>query len=381
MRRTSYIILATFLISGLSNCGNSEKKSAEAIEYEMDASNGLIQLTREQFENSGMALGSLEEKPFPITVKANGMIDVPPENRAVVNATMGGYIKRTPLLIGDIVKKGQLLVTLENPEFVTLQQEYMEVKQQLTYLKSEFDRQKTLMDENITSQKSFLKAESEYKTTNARYNGLKKQLQMINISTTEVEKGNISSIATIYAPISGSITKMNVSKGSYVSPATPILEIIDNHHIHLELSVFEKDIMKIKKGQLIRFKIPEASTEVFAADVYLIGTSIGENRTIKVHGHLHDDAQHNFLTGMFVDAEIETESNAGRALQETAVVEIEGTNFVLRLQNEVNDTYEFEQIEVEIGPTTNGFTELKSAEKWKPSDQFLIKGAFNLLGE
>ena len=107
---------------------------------------------------------------------------------------------------------------------------------------------------------------------------------MLHISIAQVEKGNISSTSSIFAPISGSITKINVTKGTYVSPASPILEIIDNTHIHLELSVFEKDIMKIKKGQPIQFQIPEASSDTFDAEVYLVGTSIGENRTIKVHG-------------------------------------------------------------------------------------------------
>ncbi len=381
MKKILYTILLIATLLSVSNCGNSEKKSAEAMETELATSPGLIQITKGQFENSRMALGSLEEKQFPITVQANGMIDVPPGNKAVVNATMGGYIRRTALLIGDVVKKGQLLVTLENPEFVTLQQEYMEVKQQLAYLQSEYDRQQTLMDENITSQKSFLKAESEYKTANARYNGLKKQLQMLNISTLEVEKGNISSVASIYAPISGSITKINVSKGSYVSPATAILEIIDNDHIHLELSVFEKDIMKLKEGQPIRFKIPEASEKDFEAEVHLIGSSISENRTIKVHGHLLDETQNNFLTGMFVDAEIETASKVGKALPETALVEIEDAHFVLLLKNEENGSYEFERMVVEIGPTAGGFTQIQNPHKFSSSDRFLIRGAFDLLGE
>ena len=378
MKKLIYtLVIAQFLL--LSSCG--EKKNVETVESETENSNGNISITTEQFQNNGMALGKLEEKSFPLTVQVNGMIDVPPENRAVVSATMGGYVKRTPLLIGDVVKKGQLLVTLENPEFVTLQQEYMEIKQQLNYLSSEYDRQKTLMDENITSQKSFLKAESEYKTANARYNGLRKQLQMLNISTAEVENGNITSIATIFAPIGGSITKVNVSKGSYVSPATPILEIIDNDHIHLELSVFEKDIMGIKKGQPIRFKIPEASNETYEAEVHLIGTSIGENRTIKVHGHLHDEEQHNFLTGMFIDAEIITDSQTYKALPETAIVETDGSHYVLLLQESADGNYAFEQIEVEVGATADSFTALKNMEVYDSSNQFLTRGAFELLGD
>lgn len=381
MQRTLYIVLTTMLTIGLSNCGNSTKKAEETMVSDTAFSNALVQVTHEQFKNAGMALGSLQEAQFPITVQANGMIDVPPQNRAVVNATMGGYIKTTPLLIGNVVKKGQLLVTIENPEFVTLQQEYMEVKQQLAYLQSEFERQKTLMDEKITSQKSFLKAESEYKTANARCNGLKKQLQMLHISTSEVEKGTISSIATIFAPISGSITKINVTKGTYVSPATPILEIIDNDHIHLELSVFEKDVMQLKKGQPISFTIPEASSEVFKAEVYLIGTAIEENRTIKVHGHLQNEANNNFLTGMFVNAAIETEAIQGLSLPETAIVGVEGVNYVLLLRNDSDGSYQFEQVTVKIGSTNNGLTMLENTAQFKPSDRFLIKGAFNMLGE
>ena len=171
-KRTYILIIAQAMF--LYHCG--EKKNIETSTAIPENSDEGITVTEEQFKTGGMALGSLEEKVFPVTIQTNGSIDVPPENRAVVSATMGGYIKQTPLLIGDSVKKGQMLVIIENPEFVTLQQDYMEVKQQLTYLQSEYDRQKTLQEENITSQKSFLKAESDFKTANARYNGLKKQL-------------------------------------------------------------------------------------------------------------------------------------------------------------------------------------------------------------
>ena len=377
MKKIIFILLLTQAML-LSSCG--EKKNTETASAETENSDGSITITKAQFNNSGMTLGSLEEKFLPVTIQTNGMIDVPPENRAVVSATMGGYIKRTPLLIGDAVKKGQLLVTIENPEFVTLQQDYMEVKQQLAYLQSEYERQQTLREENITSQKSFLKAESEFKTANARYNGLKKQLTMLNISPAQVEGGNISTITTIYAPISGSITQMNVTRGTYVSPASPILEIIDNDHIHLELSVFEKDIMKVKKGQPIRFRIPEASEETFEAEVYLIGTSIGENRTIKVHGHLKHDGK-TFLTGMFVDAAIITENASTKAIPTEAVVELEGKFYILRNSATMESNYNFEPIEIVPGNSFDGFTQILNASDFADSDTFLTKGAFDILGE
>ena len=381
MKHFIYNILAITLALSFVNCGDSKKESNNDASETEEISNNNIKLTKAQFEQSAMKLGGLEEKSFPVITKTNGMIDVPPENRAVVSAAMGGYIKKTPLLIGDIVKKGQALVTIENPEFVSLQQEYLEIKEQLVYLKSEYERQKTLFDENITSKKNYLKTQSEYKTAQAKYNGLRKQLSMLNISPANVENGTITTTATIYAPISGSITKVNVTKGTFVSPATPIMEIIDNDHIHIELSVFEKDIMKVKKDQRITFKIPEASTGTFEAEVHLIGTSINENRTIKVHGHPKDESKNNFLIGMFVEASIFTDSIAAKAIPSEAIVAIDNSSYVLILESENGDEYTFKQIEVKTGSSYEGYTAIDATNTFDASTRFLTKGVFNLVGE
>ena len=243
MKRILYYFIQFIFVISILNCKNVEPVHRTDVQEDLNPEDTVIELSNEQFEENAMTIGSLEEKSFPELVQANGLIDVPPANRAVVSATMGGYIKNTHLLIGDRVTKGQALVTIENPDFVALQQEYLEIKEQLTYLKSEYERQQILIKENISSQKSFLKAESDYKKAEATYKGLRKQLDLLKISPSDVEKGIISTTSTLNAPISGSITQVNVSLGMYVSPATPIIEIVDNDHIYLELSVFEKDII------------------------------------------------------------------------------------------------------------------------------------------
>ncbi|SNY94945.1 efflux RND transporter periplasmic adaptor subunit [Flagellimonas pacifica] len=380
MIQSLYKITTLSLLFALLSCGGKTKSSEVDLESK-EQMDDRIQVTQAQFEQNKMTLGSLEEMPFPTSINVNGMIDVPPGNRVVVNASMGGYIKTTPLLIGDKVHKGQVLVTIENPEFIALQQEYMEVSGQLTYLKAEYERQKTMTEENITSQKSYLKAESNYKTAVAKHTGLGKQLQMLNISPLRVSQGNFSSVATIYAPISGSVTKMNVTKGTYVSPSTSILEIIDNEHIHLELSVFEKDIMKVKKGQDIDFKIPEVSTETFKAKVHLVGTAIEETRTIKVHGHLENESENNFLTGMFVEASIYTDFETAKTLPNEALVVADEIPYVLVLEKKEGNIYYFKQEEVTVKATSKGYTIIEIKNTFTPNTQFLTKGAFNLLGD
>ncbi|MGB5942690.1 MAG: efflux RND transporter periplasmic adaptor subunit [Leeuwenhoekiella sp.] len=368
-------ILLSLLI--LTSCGKEKPAPAENTEVHI----GDIELTQQQFEQGNMQLGKLEEQTFTETVSVNGMIDVPPENRAVITAFMGGYIKENPLLIGDQVKKGDLLITLENPEFVQLQQEYQENAEQLAYLKAEYERHQILFEEKITSQKNYLKSESEYKRTLAMYNGLGKKLQMLNINTAQVLDGNYTSTARIYSPITGTIAETHVSKGSYVSQADPIMEIVDIDHIHLELSVYERDMLKVKKGQKISFTIPESSTEKYAGEVHLIGNSLSsKNRTVKVHGHILNEADTpNFAVGMFINAEIQIGENSSLSLPAEAVVNKGEDYYVLQLVEQENNSYAFEQLAINPGRTNNGNTEILNADELPQDANYLVRGAFDLI--
>jgi len=368
-----YILLFSLVLVA---CGNSEKTTE--LVPETETHNDDITITKAQFEGEKMAFGTLNEYDFNNTVKVNGMIDVPPHNKSSVSTFSGGYITKTPLLIGDSVKKGQLLVTLENPEFVEIQQNYLEISEQLNYLKSEYNRQKTLFEEKITSEKNYLKAESAYKSNLAHYNGLRKKLQMLNISPSSVEQGRISSTINLYAPISGHVTKVNISNGTYVSPSDVIMEIVDIDHIHLELSVFEKDIMQIKKDQKILFKIPEASDKTFEAEVHLVGTTIDEQtRRVKVHGHVDNDKE-NFIVGMFVDADIIIDSTKGFGLPKEAIIEVDNDFFVLILDEEQTGKFHFKKFKLELGKQTEDYVEILNSEVLKDK-QIVIKGTNMLL--
>src|SRR5690606_39046850 len=119
---------------------------------------------------------------FNTVVKANGMFAVPPQNQADVSAYFAGYVKDINLLPGNAVKPGQVLFTIENPEYVQVQQDFLEAQGRLSYLKSDYERQKELMTDNVTSKKVFLKAESDYTVTLAQFQSLKKRLSLMNIN-------------------------------------------------------------------------------------------------------------------------------------------------------------------------------------------------------
>ena len=369
MKKSLYIIALSLI---LFSCKESKTEEVE------QKDNGLTTVTSAQFKSSGMEIATPTEQDFDVTVKASGKIDVPPQNRAKVNTFMGGYVKSTTLLVGNKVTKGQALLTLQNTEFLDIQKDYMEVAEQLNFLKSEYDRQKTLYDEKITSQKNYLKAESEYRRAKAMHQSLRAKLVLLNINPRNVEKGNLTSTITIFSPITGDIVIMNANVGMYVAPSDVILEIVDTDHLHLELAVFEKDILNVKIGQKIHFKVPEASKDIFNAEVHLVGKSIeGNDRTINIHGHLDDAIKQKLLTGMFVEAEIIIDSKKGLAIPSEALVTENNKNFVLLLDNEKNG-YSFKKVSVTVGEKSENFVEILPNTVINASSRILTKGVFDL---
>ena len=319
--KTFYIVLLIMAIV-LSNCSKTksiENKADKNIEEVVDVNNDLLKISKIRFENEGMSLTKIEKHNFGSKITATGILDVPPSGRAVISAQIGGYIKNSPLLIGDHVEKDQFLVSIENIAFIELQQEYLEAKEELVFLKSDYERQKKLFNEQITSEKSYLKAQSNYQQTLAISKGLRKKLQLLNIDPELVEAGTLGSVARIYAPISGDITEIGVKTGSHVSPEEQIMEIVNTDHMHLELKVFVQDVLNIKKGQTVYFKLPESHTKTFKGEIHLIGKSIGTDRTVKIHAHIDDSENEGFVPGMYVQSTIYTEKLSSPAIYEDAI--------------------------------------------------------------
>jgi cobalt-zinc-cadmium efflux system membrane fusion protein len=341
----------------------------------------ILHLTAEQIRVNGMKFGTLDTVDFYEYVSANGMIDVPPKYKAAVSPVYGGYIEKFDLLEGDYVRKGQLLFTLQNPEFIDLQREYLRLKEQLQYLKADYERQKQLLDEQIASKKNFLKAQSDYKTAEAAYFALEKKLKMIGIRPGQLQPGSITGRIGIHSPIGGYITEVHIAKGEFLSPENTALRIIDPHHKHAELKVFEKDIPRVHKGQRVLFKVP-GNSRTYRGKVFLTGKSIdAEKRFVNVHVHLEEGQNEDLLIPeMFVEARIMTGSERLPALPVTAVMEDEGKSVVAVVKSRNGEGVELELRPVVTGKKNDAFVEIVNSGDFKPGEEVLIDGGYFLLG-
>ncbi|WP_452218773.1 efflux RND transporter periplasmic adaptor subunit [Lacinutrix undariae] len=368
------------MILALASCNSKEKPEVVTIDATKTTENvDVITITENQFTSGNMEIGKITKQPFSTIVKANGMFAVPPENQADVSAYFAGYVKNISLLPGDSVKKGQTLFTIENPEYLQVQQDFLEAKGRLNYLKSDYERQKELMVDNVTSKKSFLKAKSEYTVTLAQYQSLKKRLSLMNINPNSLTGENIRSVISVLSPIKGYATKINATKGMYLNPSDVAITVTNTDNLHIELKIFEKDLPMVKMGQQINVRLQNDMNKVYQGKVHLVNKAINtQDRTVDIHGDLinEDDAKL-FAPGMYIEGEILTTTKEHSALPVEAIANIDNDYFVLVKENETN----YKRVLVKIGATTNGFIQILNTDSFAPNTEFLTKGAFNLITE
>ncbi len=378
--RNYLIVIALVLLASCSSKNDTTTSDNIIIENSTD---DVYELTTTQFNSSEMKLGKLQMQEFNEVVKANGMFDVPPQNNASISSYFGGSVKDIVLIPGERVKKGQVLFTLENPEYVQMQQDFLESQGQLVYLKSDYERQKNLAQDNVTSQKNYLKSESDYTVTRVKSESLRKKLELLNINPNTLTIENIRTAVNVIAPINGYVTQVNITRGSFLNPSDVAMILVNADHLHLELNIFEKDIAKVKIGQPIYFRIQEDQSEQYDAIVYLVNKTVdAEKRTIGVHGHLLDEKlTHRFNPGVYVEAEIYTTSVSRLSLPQNALIEVDNSYYVLVLESSSNEGYSFVKKEVKPGKSNKDNIEILNASDFDENTEFLIKGAFNLIKE
>ncbi|SJZ85712.1 efflux RND transporter periplasmic adaptor subunit [Sediminibacterium ginsengisoli] len=387
MRKIFYVLpLALSLI--LTACSSEKEETSEAKVEEHNPD--LVEFTDEQFQTVGVKFGNVSTTNLSNYIKASGTIDVPPQDFVSITAPYGGIIRSTNVIEGKYVTKGQEIATLENPEFVQVQQDYMETSSQITFLQQDLSRQEDLVKENIAARKSLQRATSEYNSMNARLEGLKAKLRIMNINPASVKAGNFTSVTKIHAPTSGYITHVFSNVGKFVGSNELLADMANTRNIMIRVKVFEKDLPNLKIGQKVRFRATGDSVERIAR-VFLIGKDIDTDRTVEVHAKI-EALTPNMLPGMFINAIVEIGTSSTPALPQEAVVPSGGKHYIFLEsapdENDVKKTatsgekhHSFVRVEVGTGVTENGFTAVILPEKFDFKSKVVIKGAYDLLSK
>lgn len=397
-----------FVVSCGSKGSNAETGNAEVAKTEEEGHTdehenpNTATLTEEQIKSIGVELGVIEQKQLTASVKASGMLKVPNQSQAIVNSIYSGVIKSLLVQPGNLVRKGQTIATIANPEFIQAQSQYLSVNAKITFAELEVKRQKELNEGNAGALKNLQSAEAELRTLRTIKSTLAQQIQLMGINPERISNGKLISVLAVTSPINGVVSNVNVKMGSYVDVTTAVAEIVDNSQLHLDLFVYEKDLPKLKNNQTIHFTITNNPGKEYDAQIYSLGSSFeGESKAVTVHAKVQGDKT-GLIDGMNVTAVISLEQTTVPAVPNDAIVTVDGQDYIFVLtddhaedehKDEVKDSVKqnskgtqehkeeekertFERIPVAKGKTDVGYTEITLIKEIPKDAKIVTKGAF-----
>ncbi|MCA0239157.1 MAG: efflux RND transporter periplasmic adaptor subunit [Bacteroidetes bacterium] len=370
-----YIILPLAALMTFAACKN---KTAETTTEEHGTHSGMIHLSADQIKRSGVAWSAAEQKAINAVLPLTGELRIQPENKAMVSAPADGFITSLHVRLNESVKKGAVIATLRKTDLLDLQQSYLETRDRITFLQSEYTRYNALRADDATAAKNVQKAQSELKAAITTGEMLAAKLKLYGIDTQNLTTANVRTELTIVAPLSGVVTDVHLSSGAAVQAGAPICEMADFTALHADLFVFEKDMLKVKPGQKVDISFPGAPDKKVTASLFSIDRTLDpEKNAVRAHARIENNAGLNLVDGAYCDARLSLETAAPTPVVPADAIVREGLEeFIVLLDHEQDGDAFFKPVKVQTLGSENGFTAFRT-ETPLPAQAIIVqKGAY-----
>jgi len=353
---------------------NSAQKEASV----ENTASAVATLRPEQIKAIDLQLGKIENKELTATIKANGALRVPNESRGKATPLFSGVIKKLNIQLGSHVRKGQVIATVSNPEFIQLQEEYISLASKIVLATQEEDRQKALNKGQAGVLKNLQNATANLKALRTRQSSLRQQLNLMGINPASLDNATMRSTLTVTSPVSGTVSQVYAEIGSYVDPASPVAEIVNNDALHLDLQIFEKDLPLIQIGQIIHFTLTNNPAKEYDAVVYSIGAAFeNDSKTIPVHCRVNGDKT-GMIDQMNITGIVSLSKAITPAVPNGAIVSEGGNDFIfVAIDSPASaQNKQFRKMQVISGVSELGYTAVTFVQAPPDNAQIVTKGAF-----
>ena len=333
-----------------------------------------IPLTAKQVSTVDLKMGEAVEREMDATIDAKGSLVLRAQAMGDVASLMGGIVKSISVKEGQFVHKGQVVATVENTDVVSLQREYYSAAKECELARIDMERQKLLAQNGAGIKRSLQQAQKDYHVAHANMLGIGRQLAQMGISIAAVAKGKFTTAFPLRAPISGVVSEMTASLGSFADMQTPLMKIRNTQAVECDLNVFEKDLAKIKVGNRVTMSLTNQPGVKLSGTVYGMNQYFNDNsKSVAVHvkldaasvkSYLHSSSGNThggkLFAGMYVSGKIATGSQQCLALPSQAIVNTDGKQYVFALNGTPSKgNYSFSRHEVTTGASDGKYTEVK----------------------
>lgn len=358
------------LLLVLAACGNNTTETTETAD---NLPQNQVALSESQLAQMEFKVDTLSFASLGNSIAANGMIDVPPQNRALIHPPVGAYVQELRVKVGQRVRKGEVLAILEHPDVLELQRRYLDAKAQYAFQLKEFARQEELAREQATAVRQLDKARADLASAAALQAALEAQLSRLGIDAASLKAESLHRQLQLKAPFEGFITQVDAQLGQFVGADKPVLAMLNKEHLHVELEVFERDLGSIANGQKITFSLTNMPGKTYTGDVFLVGQTLDPvKRSVMVHGHIDQENDPVLRPGLFVTARLLGASSRLPVLPESAIVRVGEQEIAFRQL----EKGKFERVVLNVLMRADG--QVGVAGDWPANSNWVTAGAHRL---
>jgi len=330
-----------------------------------------LTLTTEEAERAGVKVEEVKARALGETLVVTATIRPDQDRLAHVAARIEGRITSVLAKLGDKVRAGQTLATLDSVAVGEAHAALNQAQAELGIAEADFKRAQALIADEIIPRKDFLRAQADRDKAAASVRAAADRLRLLGGAPNA--RGNAVSAFAVTAPFAGTVIEKKATLGELATPSEPLFSVADLSRVWIQADLPEAALAKIRIGANAKVSVPAYPNETFDGKVGHIGASLDkETRTVAARIEV-TNADGRLKPEMFATATIEAlgEKRDAITLPDAAIVLMEGKPTVF-----VFEQGAYEMREVEPGERIGGRTVLKSG--LKAGDQVVTSGTYAL---
>lgn len=378
---TTKVVLILAFSFLLAACNKEEQGAKE----EAGGENAVatVGLSRAAIKEIGLQTETVVKKPLEATLTIPARVLASQDHEAQVGSLVQGRVARVFAKVGDYVEAGQILMELEGLEIGEIRSKYVSAKANLEYQSANYERQKTLLDQNVGAQKTVNEAKAEFEKARAEFDAEKNRISAIGLSDSGlvgVKDGDTDAAHSgrlpVRSPIGGVVVERNVVIGQFIEGTTTAFRVINLGTVWIDGQIYEKDVGLVNRKSEAVFTTSAYPGETFRGTVSYLGQVIDEKtRTITIRAEF-SNGDRKLKPQMFGELKIPTGSgHASIQVPSEALVRVDNEDFVFVKKA---DTL-FEKRAVKTGAVSGEIIEV--VDGLAENDAVVVKGAFSLKSE
>jgi cobalt-zinc-cadmium efflux system membrane fusion protein len=370
MKNALFLLLTAALLLG---CNKDDKKAETA-----HASDPAVVAPGPELL-AQLQLAEVSIRPVAETLRVAGRIDFDEQRLARIGATVTGRVTQIDALLGQEVKRGEVLARLNSSELSSQQLAYLKARSQLELNRRNAERAKALYEADVIAAAEVQRRASEYQISVAETRAAADQLHILGVSPAAVERlgrdGAVDSVTPVVATLAGVVVERKLAQGQVVQPADTLFVVADLSRLWAVAQVPEQQVSQVKVGQSVSIEVPALGNERLIGKLIFVGQTINpETRTVLVRTEL-DNHDGRLKPAMLASMLIEAKPVERMVVPSSAVVRESDEDHVFVAEGDGV----FRLLKVKLGPEQAGMRVVLSG--LKGNEKLVVNGAFHLNNE